>query len=218
MGKGAQEKEKLRPREHALFERRLQIRNAAITCILAKGYHATGMRDIASHAKVSLGNLYNHFPSKHEILLEIARSEAEAIEPLVDLLHREGEEAEILRDFIKAYSVLSDDEDTWALFLEIIAEAKRNEEISDVFIRTRNTLSLALQKLIERGKSSGSFHPSVPPEATAPFILDLIEGASFRRTSDPKSAPDREGALEAFIQAALEGSHVIQQSPNVKTD
>lgn len=218
MGKGAEEKEKLRPREHALFERRLQIRNAAITCILAKGYHATGMRDIASHAKVSLGNLYNHFTSKHEILLEIAQSEAEAIEPLVGLLHREGEEAEILRDFIKAYSVLSDDEDTWALFLEIIAEAKRNEEISDVFIRTRNTLSLALQKLIERGKSSGSFHPSVPPEATAPFILDLIEGASFRRTSDPKSAPDREGALEAFIQAALEGSHVIQQSPNVKTD
>jgi AcrR family transcriptional regulator len=207
MGKGAEEKEKLRPREHALFERRLQIRNAAITCILAKGYHATGMRDIASHAKVSLGNLYNHFPSKHEILLEIARSEAEAIEPLVDLLHREGEESEILHDFIKSYSVLSDDEDSWALFLEIIAEAARNEEISDAFIRTRNTLSIALQELIERGKGSGSFHHSVPSDSTAQFVLDLIEGASFRRTSDPKAKPDREGALEAFIQAALESSH-----------
>lgn len=205
MGKAAEEKP--RPREQALSERRLQIRNAAINCILAKGYHATGMRDIAGHAKVSLGNLYNHFQSKHDILLEIARSEAEAIEPLVDLLHREGEETQILGSFIKSYSVLSDDQDSWALYLEIIAEAARNEEISEAFMITRNALSLALQRLIERGKGSGSFHHSVPSEPTAHFILDLIDGSSFRRTSDLKAAPDRDGVLEAFIQAALKGSH-----------
>jgi AcrR family transcriptional regulator len=46
---------------------RLAIENAAIQLFLEQGYHATSMRQIAEHAGLALGGIYNHFSSKDEI-------------------------------------------------------------------------------------------------------------------------------------------------------
>lgn len=47
------------------------ILEAARHLFLRQGYHATGMRQIAHESGISLGAVYNHFPSKEEILQEI---------------------------------------------------------------------------------------------------------------------------------------------------
>lgn len=47
------------------------ILEAARLLFLRQGYHATGMREIAHDAGISLGAVYNHFISKEEILQEI---------------------------------------------------------------------------------------------------------------------------------------------------
>ena len=47
------------------------ILEAARLLFLRQGYHATGMREIAHDAGISLGAVYNHFISKEEILREI---------------------------------------------------------------------------------------------------------------------------------------------------
>lgn len=46
---------------------RLAIETAAIRLFLKQGYHATSMRQIADHAGLALGGIYNHFSSKEEI-------------------------------------------------------------------------------------------------------------------------------------------------------
>ena len=46
---------------------RLAIEEAAIQFFLEQGYHATSMRQIADHAGLALGGIYNHFSSKEEI-------------------------------------------------------------------------------------------------------------------------------------------------------
>jgi len=46
---------------------RLQIEDAAIELFMENGYHATSMRQIAKHAGLALGGIYNHFKSKEEI-------------------------------------------------------------------------------------------------------------------------------------------------------
>jgi AcrR family transcriptional regulator len=46
---------------------RLAIETAAIQLFLEQGYHATSMRQIAEHAGLALGGIYNHFSSKEEI-------------------------------------------------------------------------------------------------------------------------------------------------------
>lgn len=46
---------------------RIAIEDAAIELFLEHGYHATSMRQIADHAGLALGGIYNHFKSKDEI-------------------------------------------------------------------------------------------------------------------------------------------------------
>ncbi|MBE0682803.1 MAG: TetR/AcrR family transcriptional regulator [Anaerolineales bacterium] len=46
---------------------RLQIEDAAIELFMENGYHGTSMRQIAEHAGLALGGIYNHFKSKDEI-------------------------------------------------------------------------------------------------------------------------------------------------------
>jgi len=46
---------------------RLAVEVAAMELFLEQGYHATSMRQIADHAGLALGGIYNHFTSKDEI-------------------------------------------------------------------------------------------------------------------------------------------------------
>ncbi len=48
--------------------RRAQLTASAITCFSANGYHATTIRDIAEHAKVSVGLIYQYVEDKEDLL------------------------------------------------------------------------------------------------------------------------------------------------------
>jgi len=73
---------------------RLAIENAAIQLFLTQGYHATSMRQIADHAGLALGGIYNHFSSKEEIFeaIIIDQHPYKKILPLV--LEAKGETGE----------------------------------------------------------------------------------------------------------------------------
>lgn len=47
------------------------VLEAAMGLFLRQGYHASGMREIAREAGISLGAAYNHFSSKEQILEEL---------------------------------------------------------------------------------------------------------------------------------------------------
>ncbi|MGE5464674.1 MAG: TetR/AcrR family transcriptional regulator, partial [Syntrophothermus sp.] len=73
---------------------RLAIESAAIQLFLEQGYHATSMRQIAEHAGLALGGIYNHFSSKDEIFeaIIIDRHPYKRILPLI--LEAKGDTAE----------------------------------------------------------------------------------------------------------------------------
>jgi len=72
--------------ETSLEKRKKQILQAASELFSEKGFSGTGLREIAQHAGVSLGNIYNHFKNKEEIFTsifdpsEIARSLSDSFE------------------------------------------------------------------------------------------------------------------------------------------
>src|SRR3712207_5384130 len=52
-------------------EKKIVIEDAAKELFIKQGFHATPMREIARRADVSLGNLYNYYRTKEEILESI---------------------------------------------------------------------------------------------------------------------------------------------------
>lgn len=70
---------------------RLTIEDAAIELFMEQGYHATSMRQIAEHANLALGGIYNHFKSKEEIFeaIIVDKHPYKKILPLI--LEAEGE-------------------------------------------------------------------------------------------------------------------------------
>lgn len=60
-------------------KRRAQIAEAAMELFDERGYHATGMEDIATAVGMRASSLYNHYGSKQEVLADIAISSMEAL-------------------------------------------------------------------------------------------------------------------------------------------
>jgi AcrR family transcriptional regulator len=77
---------------------RAAIEDAAMDLFIVHGYHATSMRQIAEHAGLALGGIYNHFASKEEIFegIVVDKHPYKKILPLI--LEVQGETAE---DFLK---------------------------------------------------------------------------------------------------------------------
>jgi len=167
-------------REKALEKRKQHILNAALMCFLENGYHQTGVRDIAKRADVSLGNLYNHFPGKHDILVEIARLERGELDPFLKMLAKTSDPGKLFEKFARAYAKYLMDPETVVLTLEISIEAIRKPDIAEMFLANHQLLVDALVGLLERGMETGDFRDLPDASATAHCVLELIEGAAYR--------------------------------------
>jgi AcrR family transcriptional regulator len=73
--------EEARPRGGRLpgRERRTQLLGAALEVIVAQGYHAAAMDDIAERAGVSKPVLYQHFPGKLDLYLALLDASCDSI-------------------------------------------------------------------------------------------------------------------------------------------
>jgi AcrR family transcriptional regulator len=77
---------------------RVQIEDSAVELFMEHGYHATSMRQIAEHAGLALGGIYNHFSSKEEIFEAIIIDKHPYRKILPMIVQAEGETAE---DFLR---------------------------------------------------------------------------------------------------------------------
>jgi TetR/AcrR family transcriptional regulator, mexJK operon transcriptional repressor len=86
---------------------RLAIEDAAVELFMEHGYHATSMRQIAEHAGLALGGIYNHFASKDELFEAIIVDKHPYKQVLPAILLAEGESAE---EFLRnaAYIIFSE--------------------------------------------------------------------------------------------------------------
>ncbi|UWR47281.1 TetR/AcrR family transcriptional regulator [Phaeobacter inhibens] len=184
-------------------KRRQQILEAAIMCFLETGYHQTGVRDIANRAGVSLGNLYNHFPGKHDVLVEIAALERAELAPFIDGLAQPRAPMKLLENFVKSYAKYLAVPENVILGLEITSEAIRKPDIARLFLANRNALVVALAKVLERGTDAGEMRGQLAPDETAQMIVELIEGSAYRSVLDKVPMRYLRSSLLDFILAAV---------------
>lgn len=75
-----------------IAERKEVIEDAARELFIKQGFHATSMRDISKRAEVSLGNLYNYYPTKESIFESIVDQYLKVIDEKLRLLFAEIDE------------------------------------------------------------------------------------------------------------------------------
>jgi AcrR family transcriptional regulator len=121
--------------------RRENIKEVARRLFVEHGFHATGIALIAKESGVAVQQLYRDFPSKEDIIAAIVEEDCRRFADLATLnmaLARKSRES--VRDWLTA-APCRKDEDGDRLFLEIAAEACRNERISKIFSDVRVMMS-----------------------------------------------------------------------------
>ncbi|MGR3760670.1 TetR/AcrR family transcriptional regulator [Roseobacteraceae bacterium NS-SX3] len=190
-------------RERAIAQRRAQILEAALECFLENGYHQTGVRDIAKKAGISLGNLYNHFPGKHDVLAEIAALERLELAPFLKILARPAPAPKVLNKFLTAYAKYLAEPDTVTLTLEISSEAIRKPDIAAMFMDNREQLAAALTAVLERGIAEGDLRCLPDPRETAQLIIEAAEGSAYRCVLSSLSMRKAVKGLWDFVSSAV---------------
>jgi AcrR family transcriptional regulator len=190
----------IKTRELRTEHRRDTIVQAALHCFIEKGFHLASMRDIAAQAGVSVGNVYNHFPAKENLIAEIAALEMQELAPLIEELAK-ASPLEGLLSFSRDYTAVCTQAENVLLSSEVIAESARNPVLAGLFAENHSKLVSAIAHAIERGIQAGEVDSELPASTTAALVLDAIEGHALRavlfatKKSQRKKAEDDLGVL-----------------------
>jgi AcrR family transcriptional regulator len=183
------------------------VRSAACELFARQGYRGTSMKDIARRLDVSAPNLYNHVPSKHDLLVAIMDEAMDrAHRALDDALAGVADVAEQLRRATET-SVLD--------FLEHPSEITVcNTEIRSLeepdrtrIIGKRDAYAARIRAIVEEGCAEGRFRTAHPRPATF-AILELPNNA--------KAWFNARGALSAEEVARIYGDfalHIVGRTP-----
>jgi AcrR family transcriptional regulator len=189
--------------EQPIHPRKVEIMEAAVMCFLERGYHQTGVRDIARQAGVSLGNLYNHFKGKEAILAFIAEIEGAELAGFIELLTKPANPQDALEQFIDEYAAYASLPENALLGVEILTEATRNATIADVFGKNRSRLIDAIVSCLREGANTGAFTSYDGERAVACLCLDVLEGHGLRSLSKSNYDPSAMQNLKAFLVNGL---------------
>ncbi|KUP93203.1 TetR/AcrR family transcriptional regulator [Tritonibacter horizontis] len=179
--------------------RRALLVETAITCFVDQGIARTGMRDIAKKAGVSVGNLYNHFPGRDDLIAEIAKIDAAGLSEVVAQIAECTDPQEAIDRFVKTYFAYCADPVSAVLTVEITSEALRNPAIEDLFSGNRAMLVETLAAAI-----AAQGQTKTPADVSAGLVLDTIEGFALRvGLTGKKPRKGETEALMSFVRHAL---------------
>lgn len=178
-----------------------RLLTAAVETFGERGYHATTTREIAEHAGMSSAGMYIHFPSKQEILYQVARrGHASVLEAVEKVWSTDALPEVQVQRFVSAFT-------SWHAWnhrsarvqqYELHALAREHyEEIRQVRARFTRMLKSAL----DRGVESGAFTIIADIDVTAVAILSL--GIDVARWYRPEVGPDPETLGQQYAQLVL---------------
>ena len=180
------------------------IVRAALVAFVETGLHKTGIREIAKRAGVSLGNLYNHFAGKDDLIAEIARIEAGEIETMLAALPPPDTAMDGVCALAAALLTQESRPENAVLGADLMAEAMRNPVVAQVFAANGARIAAAFAALIEQGVGRAEMAPPVPVGDCVALIRDAAQAAGMRAAFDgPGAVRAAQQAQDAMIRRLL---------------
>ncbi len=169
--------------------RQNEIITAARRCFRESGFHAASMSQIATEARLSVGQIYRYFANKDAIIEEMIRR-------IIDYRIAEMMEGKIhtrlIPQVLACRFTLNEDDD--ALMLEMTAEATRNPKVAAWLAEADERMfNNACEHLHKE-------YPHLSPERVrccVEVIAVMMEGSLYRRLTPQKVPPS---SLEKIYQ------------------
>lgn len=165
---------------------RSRILCAATVCFVESGFHSASMAKIADTAGMSPGLIYRYFESKNSIILAIIEQQLEESRNKIKSLRSTDDLTSAVIKFCDAQDCAGEDSASATLFLEMSAEAMRNDEIAEALGRYDRAIRTELAGWISRSASwDGQKQSSTIAEERALGLVCLLEGLKIRKTREP---------------------------------
>ena len=171
-----------------LDARRQEIIEAAMECILEKGFHSMTMQDIYDVTKLSPGAVYNYFKGKEDIVAaatEIARQRnIEAIsmatvEDVDDTLRNIGQT-------VSSWWKQMDVSKIASLDYDLYSEASRNPRIAELLRKNLDAVFTRLANIIKQGQDDGVINRELNPMAITQALFSLVDGVKILKLLYPE--------------------------------
>lgn len=183
---------------HSLSQqRREEIFRAAHKCFVSRGFHATSMTDIAREFGMSVGHVYNYFPSKQAIIEGLIEQGIEDFYINSSELMASSSEGDfdVVREAVKKKLLVSHDKDQVRLTLELLVEATHDTKLSNAIVEADKKVRAHLRDLHH---SQGE---CTQDETRIEILMAMFEGLGLRVLRNPEIDMDRiydEVALRLF--------------------
>jgi AcrR family transcriptional regulator len=156
------------------------IVDAARAVIVRNGVGATGLRDIAAEAEVSVGTVTYHFGSVAEILNEVVVLETERFYgAIVAAVDAEPDPVVALRMLV---APLFDDSEQvrqhWRIWSDYWTAVVRRPEVAAEYAERIRVWEACLVRVVRRGAASGVFVPTGAPEVVALKLAAYSDGVA----------------------------------------
>jgi AcrR family transcriptional regulator len=183
------------------------IMTAALELFWRRGFHGTSMREIATGADVSLGNIYNYFPSKGAILLEILR-EANAAQMAATeaAIAAAGDDVRDRLSAAVAAFVSYEIAEQAACFVANSELHYLDDDERERLVRERDRHQAIFESLIDEGVRAGAFRTPFPRQA-ALALLTMCAGVTlWYRPSGPLTPDEIAEHYSRYALALVEAS------------
>jgi AcrR family transcriptional regulator len=176
------------PRTSEQFEeiresKRRQILYAAIECFATSGYHSVSISDLAKHAGISKGLMYNYFSSKEELLKVIF---AEVMDEMLGIFNpdrvEELDRPTLLKYMNKLFEQLRANLMLWKMYMAIFSQPAVLQILEKEII----TVSKQPMDMLERYFAKQGYKE---PALEVSFLSTLTSGVMFEFIADPQNYP-----------------------------
>jgi len=181
-----------------------KLRNAALELFARSGYAAVSMRAIAAETGVQAGAIYNHFPTKQDLLNELLQVHmetllgawSEADEP--DL-----EPQQALEHFVRFHIRyhLTKSREVFISYMELRNLESENFSAIEALRRKYESVPRAI---LERGTADGSFD-IIDPQVTTMAIIAMLNGMTTWFRDNGRLSLDQIEAIYVRLVARLVG-------------
>lgn len=190
--------------EDQRLNKRGAILRAARRCFIQHGFHATGMAEICLAAEMSAGNVYRYFHNKAAIIQAIADETRHRIVPVYEKLQSHEDPIEgIIQIILHSVRELCGGAEG-RLWLDVLAEASRNDSMRQLCISFDRQLRESLMTLLSRIAKAKTCLAGIDIEAASMWLIALLDGVVARVALDPNADLQKITAtLAAIIRRGL---------------